>query len=438
MKTPSNYLPLLLIPALACDVATDDFDGANPALLGAPVGKADGAEVALRDGGGAFDILQIRADAAVDLFGVMSDAGGFHTATINGLQYVYGWYSICVSNGAAAACNVYSRDAQLGGGEGLLAKVHGPRFHSAASELFGAVARANGTSPASVQVTSSERFICAKDASDVWCGVVEPTSTDRNLELSFSGLPALGEDFVYEGWLITADGPITSGRFSIEDNQDSVQMPVSAELAQASNMFVLTIEPAVGDDPEPSETHIVAGVFEDGQAVLHTDHPAALGTDFLGSSGGFILETPTSGAIADDYRQGVWFLEPAAGPGAGLDLPELPSGWAYEGWVVTDDGSISTGKFVDPAAEDRDGGGPAAGPDGAPPFPGQDFIAPPLDLVDTMVVVSVEPDPDDGPAPFALKPLAGPVVDAGPGGFQTLDNIASSNQITGLAVLEPA
>lgn len=435
MKNARILLSFALLPALACDSASDDFDGANPGSLGAPTGKADGAEVTLSNGSGAFDILQVRGDAALDLYRVMDDAGGFSTASQNGLQYVYGFYNICVTNGSAAACNIYSRDAEMGA-EGFLATVHGPRFDSAASELFGAIARANGQSPASVQVTSSARFVCGKNASDAWCGITEPTSNDRSLALSFEGLPVLGDEYVYEGWLITADGPITSGRFVIAEGQDSVEMPVSPELADASTMFVLTIEPAVGDDPAPSDVHIVAGAFNGDQAVLDTNHPAAIGTDFLDSDGGFILQTPTTADIADDYNQGVWFLDPAAGPGAGLALPELPAGWAYEGWVVTDNGPISTGKFVDPAGQDRDGAGPTAGPDGSPPFPGQDFINPALDLVGTTVVLSVEPDPDDSPAPFFLKPLRGGVVDAGPGGFQMLDNIADMSRITGLAVLD--
>ena len=50
-----------------------------------------------------------------------------------------------------------------------------------------------------------------------------------------------------------------------------------------------------------------------------------------------------------------------------------------------------------------------------PPVPGEDFFnnAPagetfPLDVRGRMVVISVEPVPDNSPAPFALKPLAAP------------------------------
>lgn len=431
---------LLLCPVLACDTASgpDDatFEGVDPTGVGAPTGKADGNEVSVGKVG-AYDVLQLRGDAAVELHDVMDRAGGLFTASQGGLDYVYGVYSICVSNGEAAACNIYSDDATAEQGD-FVATVHGERFDSGASELFGALARAQDLAPASVAEVESGRFLCGKTSVDVWCGLRAPTGGDdtTTLSLSFAGLPVLGEDFVYEGWLITADGPVTSGRFAVEVGVDDYDMEIDRELADASTLFVLTIEPAVGDDPAPSMTHIVAGAIEDGTAVLDTTHPAALGSDFAEAAGGYILETPSSAAVADDYAQGVWFLDPSAGPGPSLDLPTLPAGWVYEGWVVGEDGPVSTGRFTDVAAADSDAGGPAAGPDGTPPFPGQDFIDPAMDLVGGKVVISVEPDPDDGAAPFALKPLLGDVEDAGAGGFQSLGNIAQTNAITGLAVLE--
>ncbi len=437
-KIINKSIALLIAPIalFGCDdEASRDFSGADPATLSTPVGKADVAEVAV-SAHGAWDVLQLQGDAAKDMFAVMDAAGGFTSASNGSLDYLYGYYFACVSNGEAAACNVYSRDARLGDGQDLLATLHGARFDSAASELFGAVARAGGVHPAGVDSIASRRLACAKSSQDVWCGVVPPTPAESVLELSFEGLPALGADFVYEGWLITADGPVTSGRFSWDEGQGVAEMTIDPELAAASTLFVLTIEPAVGDDPAPSKTHIVAGPIVDGKAVLDTAHGAALGSDFLAAAGGFILETPSTAGVADDYGQGVWFLDPAGGPGPSLDLPTLPDGWAYEGWVVGTDGPVSTGRFTDVAAADADGGGPAAGPDGTPPFPGQDFIDPALDLTGGFsVVISVEPDPDDSPLPFALKPLAGPVADAGPGVLQASDNIAASNRITGLATL---
>jgi hypothetical protein len=87
-------------------------------------------------------------------------------------------------------------------------------------------------------------------------------------------------------------------------------------------------------------------------------------------------------------------------------LPELPEGWVYEGWIAGSDGPISTGRFRSPAGEDSDGAGPSAGPDPGPPFPGQDFVDPAIDLTSGYAaVISVEPEPDTSAAPFSIKPL---------------------------------
>ncbi len=432
-KITKTILLIALCP-VACD-SGEEFEGVTPETVEAPTGKADGPEATISSAG-AFDILAVRGDAAVDLFANFDASGGFTSVQRNGLEYRYGVYSICVSNGQAAACNLYSRRAELSDGD-FAATIHGDRFDSASSEVFGAIARAQGQNPGPLSTVRSDRFFCGKTNSAVWCGLTNPVADEPTLELSFAGLPVLGDDFVYEGWLITADGPVTSGRFVVTEGEDVHTFGVDSALAEASTLFVLTIEPKFGDAPEPSDTHIVAGAFEDGVAELTIDHGAALGDDFLASNGGFILETPTTASIASDFNQGVWFLEPAAGPGAGLDLPELPGGWNYEGWVVGPDGPISTGTFTDPADRDSDRGGPTAGPDGSPPFPGQDFINPPIDLTDGYtVVVSVEPDPDDSPMPFAIKPLAGDVADTDAGVFQSLGNIASGSQISGFATLE--
>ena len=60
---------------------------------------------------------------------------------------------------------------------------------------------------------------------------------------------------------------------------------------------------------------------------------AALGSDFASASGSFLLETPSTAAVASDYASGIWWLDPA-GPSASLVLATLPAGWVYEGWVV--------------------------------------------------------------------------------------------------------
>ena len=201
---------------------------------------------------------------------------------------------------------------------------------------------------------------------------------------------------------------------------------LSSTEAAGATAFVLSIEPEPDADPGPSATKILGGDIVSGVALLSLAHPAALGTDFAGALASFILETPSTAGIAGDYSQGIWWLDPA-GPAASAVLPALPVGWTYEGWVVGG-GPVSTGRFRDAAGPDDDGAGPAAGPDGTPPFPGQDFIAPAMDLVGLAAVLTVEPEPDDSPAPFLLKPLVdGVIEDVGAGVLQPMANQSANN-----------
>jgi hypothetical protein len=224
----------------------------------------------------------------------------------------------------------------------------------------------------------------------------------RTLNLSFVDLPELGPDYVYEGWLIVDGEPVSTGRFEANPAKQSFDFPL-AEENEAGTTFVLTIEPAVGDDPAPSHVHILGGDLADDQADLHIAHGAALGTDLQDASGGYILETPTDD-VAENYANGVWFVD-------SLDLPTLPEGWVYEGWVVVDGEPISTGRFTDPDVADSDGAGPSAGPNAAPPHAGQDFVDPATSLIGGAVVITVEPEPDNSPDPFVFKPLVDEVVE---------------------------
>mgnify|MGYP001942508890 CR=1 FL=1 len=403
-------------------------------------GKADGSQINVRSARG-FDLVELYGEAAQAYYEAMDASGLFQKLNRRGLEYRYGTYTLCVTNGADYACNLYASVAQAGNSADFDLITQGPRLRSASSELFAAVATASGQSARRVNTAQFGRLVCQKDARNVACGLsVKATTPDQPdgavLELVFDGLEPVGPDYVYEGWLITSDGPVTSGRFDVEGD-GSINFELDAELAADSSLFVLTIEPAVGDDPAPAPTHILAGAFVDGVAELTIEHPAALGTDFAQAAGGYILETPTTASIADDYDQGVWFLNPAAGPGAGFDLPQLPNGWVYEGWVVGEFGPISTGTFRSVTGPDSDGAGATAGPDGAPPFPGQDFIDPAMILTDGFaVVLSVEPSPDNSPAPFTIKPLVDPNVDAvGPAVFQTMENQRGASHPTGMAFL---
>ena len=233
------------------------------------------------------------------------------------------------------------------------------------------------------------------------------------LWLDLHGLENVGPSFVYEGWLIVDGQPVSTGIFEIDDGVPSTKyFPTTVSSLDEVSAFVLTIEPVPDSDPAPSAVHILGGDFAHGAARLSTDSPHAIGTDFSTATGSYILNAPSGGGMAD-YFNGIWWLDPAAGPGPTLDLPELPDGWVYEGWVVNGgDGPISTGRFTMPSGADSDGAGPDSGDADFPPFPGQDFVDPARDLTDGyMAVISVEPDPDTGAGPFALKPLVDVAID---------------------------
>jgi hypothetical protein len=253
--------------------------------------------------------------------------------------------------------------------------------------------------------------------------VAQPTEEemiDSNadvLSLDLTGLEDLGRSWTYEGWLIVDGAPVSTGVFAVdgEGMVSAYDFEVDAEQLATAELFVLTIEPVPDPDPAPSPVHILAGSFEEDAAELSIAHPAALGTDFANAEGSsYILGIPSSGMSDDSYTSGIWF--------DGLNLPELPAGWIYEGWVVGMDGPVTTGRFASASGADGDGTGPTAGPNPGPAIPGQDFLNPAVYLTDGYaVVISVELDPDNSPDPFTLKPLVDMnVEDAGDHGAQEL------------------
>ena len=242
------------------------------------------------------------------------------------------------------------------------------------------------------------------------CSNDDDNDASTELVLNLNGLEALGNDFVYEGWLIVNGTPVSTGTFS------SVNFPQTFDVDEddlaSATTFVLSIEPSVDSDPAPASTKILAGDFTGNVAAVNS---SGIVGDFSSASGTYILATPTD---SDDMNEesGVWFLDNSSGSAvSGLVLPTLSDGWKYEGWAVIGGMPISTGTFLsvndfdDNASTSMFKGNSGNGP----AFPGEDYIqnAPngltfPTDLRGTTIVVSVEPVPDNSANPFTLKPLA--------------------------------
>lgn len=254
----------------------------------------------------------------------------------------------------------------------------------------------------------------------------EEISTSQ-ITLDIDGLNDLGDDYKYEGWIIVDGSPVTTGVFSVDGEgvMSQTKFDVDKNDLASATKFVLSIEPTNDEDPAPSTTKYLVGDFSGSSANLSTDVIA----DFSNIWGKYILATPSDDDTTNDYN-GIWWLT-QPGPEAGLYLPELVEGWVYEGWVVTMDGPISTGTFTSVTGADSDGAGATAGPNGTPPFPGQDFISPAIDLRGKTAVISIEPYPDNSAAPFTLKPLVGTIgTDTAPTS-QTMDNNITGSFPTG-------
>ncbi|MFV0249244.1 MAG: anti-sigma factor [Tenacibaculum sp.] len=268
-----------------------------------------------------------------------------------------------------------------------------------------------------------------------------PPTPPSTLTLKIDKLPALGNDYVYEGWLIVDSIPVSTGTFSVDNNNELSQTVFEindSTTLNSAKTFVLSIEPASDNDPKPSKTKILSGNFDDNSASLSVSEFVG---DFSNVSGKFILATPTSESDEDE-TSGVWFLDNSDGEfKAGLTLPKLKEGWKYEGWAIIDGTPLSTGTFLSVTGKDDNAStSPFKGDksDG-PEFPGEDYIksAPdslnfPTDLRGSMVAISVEPDPDNSETAFDIVPLFYAIPkDAEPG--KVLEMEKQTISITGTA-----
>lgn len=167
---------------------------------------------------------------------------------------------------------------------------------------------------------------------------------------------------------------------------------------------------------------------------------------FDSASGSYFLANTTAGEstpseITGAANYGLWFGQ-AVSLGGGvldiepsLDLPTLPDGWVYEGWVIppapNPKNPLSLGRFTDPTSADDDSSYSGVRKVAATlPLPGEDFLQNPPNVLydfpmnlwvdrtlgtDTgWVFITVEPNR----AEFAgINPTSDPSPDIAPGPF---------------------
>jgi anti-sigma-K factor RskA len=260
-------------------------------------------------------------------------------------------------------------------------------------------------------------------------GAVSARSAATDIRLSAKNLPRL-QGAAYELWVVYGSQKLSAGKFNVAaGGRVSGRLRSSRDPGRA-DMLAVTIEPTRDRDPRPSATVILAG--RPSAAGARLSFPLNLSR----LSGSFLLATPTDDDDSNETA-GIWFLTTAMQ--ASLRLPPAPAGWAWEGWGVTQETPLTTGRFAKAAGADRSA--PFSGPKPGPPFPGEDFlrrlpngVSAPVDLADgsSMVVLTLEPDlagkDPTGAAPFSIKPLVGRV----PAGTQDHRSLALRRDLSSL------
>ncbi len=230
-----------------------------------------------------------------------------------------------------------------------------------------------------------------------------------NISIETIGLENLTGGTTYQGWLIVDGKAVPTARFT----NPAGTVNLSALLSDINNAtdFVLTIEPVGDNDSTPSNAKILTGSFNNSNSATLNFAPVV--ADISNTSGTFFLATPTDD-VADNDEFGVWFIENDA---ASLSLPDLATGWKYEGWVDFGNKIISTGTFSEVDVTDdanffKGSGGTV------PSFPGEDFLVIPSQIPLTgitfpaavtskRVFITIEPFEDKDPNPFFIEPLSG-------------------------------
>ena len=249
----------------------------------------------------------------------------------------------------------------------------------------------------------------------------------RTLVLRLDDLEPLPNGFHYEGWVLittnTGLSNLSTGKFNVDANSNPVDLsgnPIAGgafetdiELERAATFFI-TIEPNGDTDQTPSPTRLLAGDFANGRAALSTSHGSAVDETLFLATGTFILATPTDGPDTNE-DSGVWFINLQTGlPARGLLVPNPLPGWSYQGWVVIDGITVTTGPIQ--GMSEMDAAAPHSGPMAGFSYPGEDFLvnAPPglafpTSVAGSVVIVTLEPSPDPDPAMSPFQLLTGTV-----------------------------
>lgn len=281
--------------------------------------------------------------------------------------------------------------------------------------------------------------------------LINPTDQVSKIDLQVTGLNTLGDSAWYECWIMWTEGEGDNIKNIYESiglltdyNGEVHSRSANVNLGYIQRMInlIITIEedivpgyrvivtPTSTDSAKgPSSYKIIAGKVTANSSKFNVGNDLILDFDFEKSQAKYILDTPTD-TLNNNPKRGIWFLnldttisdiEDSSGTvigtdttisqESGLDLPELPNGWIYEGWIIMNSDTVSIGTFVEPYGAD-DSSKYGAGTAGGYNFPGEDFIENPppgiifpTDLSGKQIFITIDaPHPATSYTPFRLIP----------------------------------
>jgi hypothetical protein len=279
-----------------------------------------------------------------------------------------------------------------------------------------------------------------------------PEDQISHIDLQISGLHALGDSAWYECWVMWTEGEEDTLKKYYESiglvtKNDGYNFWKSVDInmgyVQKMLHLVTTIEQdtvpgyrititntTIDSAQGPSRNKIIAAKIVANSGLFEIGNEQILDFDFETAQAHYIIDTPTD-TLNTNLKRGIWFvnldtifteikdtsgivigMDTIVEKISGLELPELPAGWFYEGWIIFGNDTVSTGRFINPFGADNSliyGAGLASGYN----FPGEDFInnAPagvtfPSDLSGSEVLVTITPPyPKNSLKPFTLIPF---------------------------------
>ena len=268
--------------------------------------------------------------------------------------------------------------------------------------------------------------------------LLSPSERISKIDLQVAGLNAPGDSAHYEAWLLwlnktnTGDVEIFENLGTMTDQSGMfvISKNINQGYIQGALSVVVSVETDTASQPGPYR--IIGADLEANSGPFSIGSNEVLDFDFNAAEGHYFLDTPSENPASQNPKSGIWFArldttikdvqdslgnvighDTTIAIAQGLDLqdltlPDIPSGWNYEGWVIFGGDTLSTGIFRKPTGADL--GSDYNGPRPGYAFPGGDFIrnAPagltfPTDLSGREVLITLTPGyPSKANKPFSL------------------------------------